>query len=283
MSHGVARWLARAVHLTHLIDLGYRKFDRLRSGFITAFGSDQFFDEYNAVTYGASKSYRPESAAFRRTLFDWEAEVVARFFPAPPARILVGGAGGGREALALIEKGYSVVAFDPAEALVRALRTRSESQSRLRVYTGSYATLPQLVDSSGEDTVNLAEEDSFDAAIVGWASFSHLRDDADRFETLLRFARLTRGPILVSYYPPLPLSNESRSSGRFERWIRKRMARRGHSIFSIDIGFYRLLSHTEVRDLVSRTGLKVLLFQETGTWPYVVIEGAGTEREASRG
>ena len=276
MRHRVARLLARAVHLTHFIDLGYRRFDRLRSAAVTAFGSDQFFDEYNAVTYAASKWYRPDSSSFRRGLFDWEEAVVGRFFPAPPARVLVGGAGGGREALALIEKGYSVVAFDPAEGLIKALRARAGGETRLRTYSGSYADLPALVDLSDQRVVDLTAEPPFDAAIVGWSSWAHLRTDDERLDTLARFSRLTRGPILASYYAPLPPANAARSGGRLEHWIRKRMARHGHSVFSIDVGFYRVLSHAEVNQLLGRTGLTVLQSQQTGVWPSFVVQGMGS-------
>ncbi len=281
MRRPVARLFARGVHLTHLIDTAYRRFDRLRSAFVIAFGSDHFFDEYNAVTYAGSAWYRPDSAVFRRHLFEWEETVVERFFPAPPARVLVGGAGGGREALALVARDYSVVAFDPAAGLVNALRARARGDAKLRAYCGNYTTLPHLVDPATGADVNLAQEAPFDASIVGWASFSHLRSDTDRFDTLMHFSRLTRGPVLVSYYPPLPQSSGS-PAGRLETWIRKRMARRGHSVFSIDIGYYRLLSHDEVADLVSRTSLKVLHAQTGGNWPYVVIEGGGEGASSPR-
>ena len=111
----VSAWLARGVHFSNIVDRTSRRFDRLRSALLVAFASDSFLDEYNALTYGLENSYRADSAAFRRGLFDWEERAVERFFPRPPARVLVGGAGGGREAFALHEKGYTVVAFDPAE------------------------------------------------------------------------------------------------------------------------------------------------------------------------
>ena len=114
-------WAARAVRLTHLVDRAYRRFDRLRSALVVSFASDRFFDEYNSLAYSATENYQPGSEAFRSGLFDWEEDAVRRYFPAPPSRVLVGGAGGGREPFALADKGYVVVAFDPAEPLVRAM------------------------------------------------------------------------------------------------------------------------------------------------------------------
>ena len=274
----VSAWLARGVHFSNIVDRTSRRFDRLRSALMVAFASDSFLDEYNALTYGLENSYRPDSPAFRRGLFDWEERAVERFFPHPPARVLVGGAGGGRESFALHEKGYAVVAFDPAEALVRAMRSRIPPESGVRAYRGSYAALPILTDASGQPAIDLTDEAPFDAAVLGWTSFSHLRSDRDRVETLQRFARLTRGPILVSYYPPPPPpQSNGRRVGPLKGWIKRRMSRRGLSAFSVDIGYYRLLSHDEMADLVSRAGLTVLCAERDVNWPYLVIAGAGRD------
>ena len=53
------------------------------------------------------------------------------------------------------------------------------------------------------------------------------------------------------------------------------MARRGLSAFSVDIGYYRLLSHAEMDELVGRAGLTALWAERDVNWPYLVIAGAG--------
>ncbi|MBA3298336.1 MAG: hypothetical protein H0U19_15530 [Acidobacteria bacterium] len=275
MGRRVTAGLARGVRFTHIVDRAYRRFDRLRSALVVAFASDRFFDEYNALAYGVTATYRPDSADFRRGLFDWEEQAVGRFFPPPPARVLVGGAGGGREAFALLDKGYTVVAFDPAEALVQAMSSQNPSGSRLRAYCGDYGTLPVLAGPSGQPGVNLRDELPFDAAVVGWASFSHLRNDHERVRTLQRFAELTRGPILVSYFADPASSKVSPPVGGVKGWVKRRLARRGTSVFSVQIGYYRLLGHEEMDDLVSRSGLNVLGTDRNANWPYLVVAGVG--------
>src|SRR5687767_14651727 len=47
-------------------------------------------------------------------LFDWEEQVVREHFPPPPARVVVTGAGAGREVLALLRLGYDAVGFEPS-------------------------------------------------------------------------------------------------------------------------------------------------------------------------
>jgi hypothetical protein len=262
-------WAARAVRLTHLVDRAYRRFDRLRSALVVSFASDRFFDEYNSLAYSSTENYQPDSEAFRSGLFDWEEDAVRRYFPAPPARVLVGGAGGGREPFALADKGYTVVAFDPAEPLVRGMAA-ARSDARLRAYCGSYSEMPILRGVGGE-ALDLRYEPHFDAAIVGWSSFSHLRSDGERVEALRAFGAVTKGPILVSYFPDPAATDAPPSGGRLRRWLRERSRRRGPSVFSIQIGYYRLLRHADVEDLVRRAGLSVIGAERGGNWPYVVV------------
>src|SRR5262245_56525850 len=113
----LARLAARIVRLTYVADWAFRRFDRLRSLIVLAFSSDSFLVEFSRLAYSAGSSYKPGASNYRKKLFEWEERAICDFFPPAPARILVGAAGGGREPLALIEKGYSVVAFEPASLL----------------------------------------------------------------------------------------------------------------------------------------------------------------------
>lgn len=56
-------------------------------------------------------------------LFGWEKEWFAADLPSPPARILIGGAGSGREIAPLEAAGYKILAFDPAPNFVRHARS----------------------------------------------------------------------------------------------------------------------------------------------------------------
>src|SRR5204863_8381274 len=103
-------WPARFLLATRSVDRGFRLFDRLRSEMVLAVASDRTLDRFNDLAYASASDYDPESSSFRAYLFPWEERVVERFFPAPPARVLVGGAGSGREAFALVERGYEVTA-----------------------------------------------------------------------------------------------------------------------------------------------------------------------------
>lgn len=265
----LVRWSVTLLRTTLVVERLYRMFDRARSTLVLMFSSDQFLEAYNSVAYGVPQNHR---AGFRVALFDWEEAAVKRFFPPPPARVLVGGAGSGREAFALAEVGYTVVAFEPVDSLVREMRVRQSKQSGdVRAYRGAYRDMPLLGQGDPQGTVDLREERPFDAAIIGWGSFSHLVTDAERTMTLRRFAGVTRGPILASFYPaPTQEMRATRSDG-VRGWVRRRATRRGTSRFSLKDGYCRLLTATEFEALAAEASLDVLHLDCTSVWAHALV------------
>jgi hypothetical protein len=71
-----------------------------------------------AWLYAGQTTYLPGGGAYARGLFDWEREALGHLALAPGARVLVGGAGGGRELAALAAQGFTAVGFDPSYGLV---------------------------------------------------------------------------------------------------------------------------------------------------------------------
>jgi 2-polyprenyl-3-methyl-5-hydroxy-6-metoxy-1,4-benzoquinol methylase len=251
-------WLIRA---STVIDNGYRRFDRLRSEVVAALASDAVLDRFNEIAYGQTHAYRPDTTDFRAYLFPWEEVVVRDQFPKPGARVLVGGAGGGREPLALAEMGFDVVAFDPAEPLIAALGRQAPPS--VTALPGAYEDMDTL----------FGEGDRFDAAIVGWGSFSHLRDEETRIATLRSFARLTEGPILVSFLALKP-GGIPPGLARIRRFLPRRPNRDDQDIFAVSIGFYHPVDEEEVRRLADAAGLEIthLSFDSRDTnWPHVVL------------
>jgi hypothetical protein len=246
------RLLARLVHGTVWIDRGFQLFDRARSRAIANVGSSRFFDAYNAVAYAAQPRYNIDAAGFRRDLFSWEADVFDRLFPPPPARVLVGAAGGGREVLALVERGYRVTAFEPVESLAKKMAERVSGQD-VRILVGSYEQLPSLRQLDGT-LVDLQREPPFDCTVMGWTSYSHLHGEERRCEVLRQLAGMTTGPVLFSY---LPIADAAAGTP---------LRRPG---FSVHIGWHQHFTATQVRKMVTDAGLE--LAADDGAWGYAVV------------
>lgn len=126
-------------------------------------------------------------------LWVWERDAVERF-TSPGSRIVVTGAGGGREVLALAELGYDVVGYECDRAMV--------------AFSG------KLLARHGHDTlVHACDPDvwpapggRFDAVVVGWGSYTHIRTRARRVE-FLRGARAgleAGGTVILSFFDRTP-------------------------------------------------------------------------------
>jgi methyltransferase family protein len=264
MGRRLAALGARILVLSGGVDRTYRWFDRFRSEVVASLASDEILDRFNELAYGGAPRYRPESGAFREYLFPFEEQVVGEFFPTPPAHVLLGGAGGGREAFALAERGYRVTAFEPAQDLVDQV-ARGSGSLPIEISRGAYEDLPDLFPG----------ELRFDAAIFGWGSFSHLRSEQARLDALRQYARLTRGPILVSF---LALkSGPSARLAQFRRILPRRVDRDPQDVFAMTIGLYHPVDEDEVKSLAERAGLRVLHLnfdtRET-SWPHAVLTRA---------
>jgi hypothetical protein len=252
------RLAARTVWATRVVDRLYGTFDNFRSRLILKHASDAFHDAFNDVTYGGQRLYRPDAPSFKPELFPWEQRVIAAHFPEPPASVLIGGAGGGREALALERAGYRIVGFDPAEALVRAFHESPRGRGRaVELFAGRYQDLPLLRSANGSPSVvDLRARPPFDAAMFGWASFSHIRSDAERVGALRQLAALTTGPIFLSYFSYLADRAATRSK---------------QESFAMQVGYFRQLNEADVRGLVAEAGLEIVELKHGDGWPWGIV------------
>jgi hypothetical protein len=261
---------ARAIRATALVDSAFQRYDRVRSVLIARFAPDAVLDAFNDLTYGASGIYKPDATNFRGDLFNWEKEAIARAFPPPPARVLIGGAGGGREAFALADRGYDVVAFDPAPDLARSMAAHASSKGRVSPWIGRYQDLPRLCPVAQQgDSIELRTQPRFHAAILGWTSFSHIRHRSARVRSLREMAAVTDGPVVISFY----LAREPRRSGG--RGLAGRLGLSGSlDQFTTHIGYYHLSTRSELLAEVEESGLDLLLDcydDSDGRWPYIVV------------
>jgi hypothetical protein len=264
--------LARLLRATRLVDLAFRRFEAIRLELVLALASDAVLAKFNDLAYSRTDAYHPHSSRYRSRLYEWEQAALAAHFPAPPARLLIGAAGGGREAFALAEHGYAITAFEPSP-LAALMAGARPNGTDVTVYRARYSDLPAAHTLDGS-VVDLSTQARFEGGILGWASFSHLPSDAERVTALRNVAALVDGPVLVSYFgwvrpekPPAPTGLRR----LVLRWVGER---RPGSLFSIDVGLYRQLTEQDVRSLAAAAGLRVLAIDMAAQWPNAVLRRA---------
>jgi hypothetical protein len=252
----LAEGFARLILASRFIDKSYSIIDRARSALILAFAPEAVLTCFNDLAYGRDVSYHPETPAFRRGLFAWEERAIATYFPRPPARVLIGGAGGGREVLALVEKGYEVTAFEPSAPLAAAMSCHFAERSNIKAYRARYEDMPHLFPARPDaPSTTLEAGPHFGAAVLGWGSYSHLRTEAQRIRTLSSFARYVRGPILVSFSKG---PEKQAHPGRFRSLVRKLLKRGSNDFFSVYSGFTHNVSGAELEAVANQSGLKMV-------------------------
>ena len=279
MTGPLARLAARAIRATSFVDTAYRRFDSLRSLLVARFASDGVLDAFNELAYGAAAIYKPDAPTYRSELFRWEVEAIERAFPPALARVLVGGAGGGREAFALAARGYEVVAFEPSLQLARAMASCCVPDGRVTACIGRYEDLPILhLTADGAGSIDLRDLPAFDAAMLGWSSYSHLRHRDARVRALREMAAVTDGPVLVSFYPGRSVAQPPQS--RLQKLARRLGIAGKRDRFTLHIGFYHLSTADELRGEAADAGLEIVHECDDdldGRWPYVVLRRrAGT-------
>lgn len=154
--------------------------------------------EKSALTVRIYDAY-PDYFSVGDKLYEWEEPWFGARLPAPPARVLVGACGTGREAVALANLGYQVDALEPARHFVEESRRRLGEHGH--VYQLSYEQLSSIV----LDGKNLSDGDfrpvHYDAVVLGSGSLTHVLDP-DEQERLLRSmcSLCPDGPILASFF-----------------------------------------------------------------------------------
>lgn len=269
-AHRAAHLILASRAIDQAFDRVYRLFLRARTELVLALASEATLDRFNELTYGSWDLFQTDSSRFRHRLFPWEEIVIERVFPRSPARILIGGAGGGREAFALARKGYAVTAFEPAVPLVEATAAHVSDGMPVQVYRAAYEELPALRPvRAGEQATSLEEISPFDAAIIGWGSFSHLRTEEVRVRTLQAFARATRGPLLVSFFFRPGTMGSATRTARFRRLLPSRLNREPGNNFSVYTGFCHHLDTAEITGLGLKAGLSLAhLSTENDDWAF---------------
>lgn len=216
-AHGIAviERLAPRVRLPAAVPLAARE---LVGGIAGAWLHKDERDALGATLYDAGRRLA------RQRLAAWEHRWFQGTLPPAPARLLIGGAGTGREAVALASEGYRVDALEPAPASAGECR-RALGPASLVAEATYEALAAAVLDAAPNPAAGLACR-RYDAVVLGWTSYMHVVTPEERARVLLALDQLApRGPILVTFR----LASRARPRGaphRLGRAVGARLASR---------------------------------------------------------
>jgi hypothetical protein len=226
----------------------------------------------NRVVYSGKEMYLPGGRIFEEGLLDRE-RIAFATPPFPPSgRILLGGAGGGRELHALCGMGYDVMAFDPCEQLCEGARQVVSGYPKSTVVCASYADLVTAAEQRSGPLAAHVLNTSFDAVLFGLRSFNYVFTDLDR-EALLRATRTIapKAPLLFTFV----VRPQGAENGRLDRLraplrrlfklVKAPSARRPGDRFMLGSGFIHALTHDEVRTVADQTGYRIVYYRQGDT------------------
>lgn len=170
--------------------------------------------------YSRQPTYSPGGRAYEGGLFDWERRLLESPRIPRPGRALVGGAGSGREVVALLDRGWSVVAFEPSRSLVERGQPPLTGRPAILV-RGAYDDLIRA--ARGDDTplASALSGQPFDLVVLGWGSLPHVLDADERRRVLEATRRVAaRAPVIVSFLALTAPESRHDASARARRLVR---------------------------------------------------------------
>jgi hypothetical protein len=204
-----------------------------------------------------SRDYKPGARPFEEGLHDWESATLdSPLFPRR-GHVLLGGAGGGRELRTLLQRGFTVTAFEPSTMWTSALEVAG---NRAAVLCGSYSDFVRAV-TNGDGPLQEIAKQRFDAIVLGWGSICHIT--ADELQELFVALRKVgpRAPVLLSFQLESPPHRFTPLKARLHK-VLQRLGAPGEPcprglIFTRRAGFMYQFTTPTLYEIAATTGYTV--------------------------
>ena len=155
--------------------------------------------ELNEITlayYMGKSGFEEEEFNLHQGLWPWESSAIQTYFKGK-RRVLVAGAGGGREVIALARSGYDVTAFDFSSYLIAACRRNVEKAG----------CVAQILDAPPDEVPEGLGD--FDALLIGRGFYHHIPRRTRRIAFLkaCRVSLKPGAPIIISDFFTRPATS----------------------------------------------------------------------------
>jgi len=242
----------RAYTLSHRVHTGLlRAIDAVHTGFWLGVIDGKHLQQSTAAYYARQSKYLDHTYNLGG-LSDWETAIVEGFFSGVK-RLLVPGAGGGRELVALARLGYEVVGFDCDRGLIDSARSLAASHGLdVDCRYAPAGALPHL-------------DSAFDGIIFGWGAFIHIQGAENRVALLSGIRRVVRpsAPLLVSFFERSPSSRRFRVLTRIAKVIRRLRGSKERVEWGdrLDGSFDHYFTREEIDAELRRSGFRLRLYK----------------------
>ena len=210
------------------------------------------------LSYGASKSY-PGSEYNLSGLYGWEAQAVDRYFRGC-RRLVVLGAGAGREVAPLLDRGFEIKAFECHQGLREAgNRLLADQGPQFSIQSMKRDRCPEL-------------KGAFDGVIIGWGMVTLVQGRPTRLRLLrdLRSAVPTDAPMLMSFYVLGGPQRRYRIAARIGNAIRAVLGRDRLDFGDfLSPGFAHFFTREAIEEELREAGWRLEFFDRR-TYPHAV-------------
>jgi hypothetical protein len=207
----------------------------------------------DGIFYDNDGMYQDESYN-RSGLWDWEAEIISKYFQAS-TQILLAGAGGGREIYALSKQGYQVDGFEcNPQFAAYANRFLKQENIDSEVMLSPRDTCPSL-------------NRIYNGAIIGWGAYTNIQGKQHRINFLqqIRSHLAPESPILLSFYPRTKDSNSFKLIFFIAHMIAKlrnfEAIELGDSLYPHLI-FVHYFNEVEIKSELEQAGFELLFYSD---------------------
>lgn len=220
---------------------------------------------------------------WQESLFEWEKKWFEQYLGPGVDKLLIGGAGAGREVKYFLEQNKEIVAFDGSPRLARLGKKKYSDTSTCVFLSLTYEDLFYATSSDAAKGRGLVMDmGPYDAVLLGWGSFTHLTTHTDRV-ALLSFLReiCPSGPVLLSFWMADSQEDVIRSgqadrlgrrlgaviAGAGDKW----QAERRWDKVSCLGGFGHYFTEEEIRQISQDAGYKVAYLSTSGGKPHATL------------
>jgi SAM-dependent methyltransferase len=188
--------IKRGLRYQHLFSRQFNRLESFLGGVALGGLENEFRQRITSAIYNSRGDYQQVG------LFKWEETWFSEDLPRQPAKILVGGAGTGREVDYLDKLGHNIVAFDPAASFVKKGQNNFAGKAGIVFFRGSYEELADAEHDYDNSIYQAVKSQApFDAVLLGWGSYTHVSSEHHRIALLKCLRELCPGgPLLLSFW-----------------------------------------------------------------------------------